>query len=172
MHEYARTCGLVALPTSGSGARPRGGSRLVDVAPDLLDELRLARERALLAEVAPQLDDEPLAIEVATEVEQERFDPALAAPIVRVDTDRDRGAMLAHRACVDPERRHDQALRHGEVRGREPERASTSVPGHDGPLDLGGPPEQPRGSLNLAGAQQLTDVRRRDAFHQRDHPRL
>ena len=41
-------------------------------------ELRLALEHRLVAQPLPELDDEPPAVEVALEVEQERLDPPLA----------------------------------------------------------------------------------------------
>jgi hypothetical protein len=47
---------------------------------DLLDQLPLARERRLVAQPLPELDHEPLAVEIALEVEQERLDPPLVPP--------------------------------------------------------------------------------------------
>ena len=62
-----------------------------DVLRDLVDELLLAREGALVAEAVPELDPERTAVEVALEIEEERLDPALDAAVVRVDADRERG---------------------------------------------------------------------------------
>ena len=50
-------------------------------------------KRLLVAQPLPELDDEPLAVEVAVEVEQERLDPPLRAAVVRVRADRDCGAV-------------------------------------------------------------------------------
>ena len=65
---------------------------------DLRDELVLAVERALVAEPAPELDDEPLAVEVCRVVEKERLDAPFAASVVRVRADRDGGAVVEGRA--------------------------------------------------------------------------
>ena len=61
------------------------------------------RRPARLAAV-PELDDEPLAVEVAVEVEQERLDPSLRAAVVRVRADRDCGAVPERLPGVDPVR--------------------------------------------------------------------
>ena len=59
------------------------GARLLDVARDLSDEPILARERLLVAQAAPELEDQPPAVEVAVEVEQVRLDAPLLAAVVR-----------------------------------------------------------------------------------------
>ena len=71
-----------------------GGAGGLDVAGDLLHELGLAPERALVAQPLPELDAQRTAVEVALEVEQERLDPPLDAAVVRVDADRERRAVL------------------------------------------------------------------------------
>ena len=58
-------------------ARPHGGAGCVDVAGDLRHEGGLALEGLLVPEALPQLDDEPLSVEVAVEVEQIRLNAAL-----------------------------------------------------------------------------------------------
>ena len=80
---------------------PDGGARRLDVAADLLDQRLLALEDLLVAQALPELDDEPLAVEVAVEVEQERLDAPLGAAVVRIRPDRDRRAMVERRARVD-----------------------------------------------------------------------
>ena len=67
--------------------------------PIAVDEFFERVEARLLPEPAPDLDDEPLAVEVAVEVEQVRLDAALDAVEVRVRADRDRGAPVP---CVQP----------------------------------------------------------------------
>ena len=89
------------LPPPGL-ARPHGGPRRVDVAGDLRDQRVLALEGRLVPESLPELDDEPLAVQVAVEVEQERLDAPLRAAVVRVRADRDRRAVVERRARVDP----------------------------------------------------------------------
>src|SRR5205085_10050757 len=71
------------------------------VAPDLLDELGLRRERALLPQPGPQLEDEAAPVEVALEVEEEGLHPALLAAVVRIRPDRDRGSVPVRRAGID-----------------------------------------------------------------------
>src|SRR5262249_37867171 len=115
---------------------PHGLLRLLDVAGDLRHELLLARERALVAQPAPELDDEAPAVEVADEVEQERVDPALVAAVVRVHADRDRRAAAEGRARVDAERRHEQLRGRSEVRRREAQRPAARIAGDHGPLEL------------------------------------
>ena len=86
-----RRTGLVPADRYGRVAARVGR----DISGDLLDELGFAREDGLVAEALPEFDDQPLAVEIALEVEQERLDPALGAAVVRVDADRDRGAVVA-----------------------------------------------------------------------------
>src|SRR5204863_3011412 len=88
---YPDRCRLRGEPAALG--RAFGGACRLDVAVDLSDELGLARKRLLLAQPLPELERQPLAVQVACEVEQERLDPALAAAVVRVRADRDRGAM-------------------------------------------------------------------------------
>ena len=77
--------------------RPDGLSGRFDVAGDLVDQLLLGLEHLLVPQPFPQLDDDPLAVEVALEVEQVRLDPALLAAVVRIRADRDRGAVVERR---------------------------------------------------------------------------
>ena len=72
-------------------SRPDGPAGLLHVEGDLIDELRLARERPLVAQALPQLQPQVRAVEIAVEIEQERLDAALGAPVVGVDADRERG---------------------------------------------------------------------------------
>src|SRR4051794_26323473 len=81
----------------GSARRPRLAG-CVDVLRNLGDEGGLALERALLAQALPQLEDQPVPVEVAVEVEQKRLDPALAPAVVRIRADRYGRTVLARRA--------------------------------------------------------------------------
>ena len=83
--------------------------RRLDVARDLRDQLFLGREHRLVAEPLPELDDEPLAVEVAVEVEQVRLDAPLGAAVVRVRAHRDRRPVLERAARIDPEAGHASA---------------------------------------------------------------
>jgi len=51
-----------------------GGPRPLHVVLDRRDELRLRAERRLVPQPLPELDDQPLVVEVALEVEQVRLD--------------------------------------------------------------------------------------------------
>src|SRR5207253_1605734 len=106
-------------------ARPLGRPRLLDVARDLLDELRFAGEGALVAQPLPQLDDEPLAVEVSLPVQEIRLDAAFRAAVVRVDADRDRRPALADCAGVDAVPRYEHRRVDAQVRGGEPERPAS-----------------------------------------------
>src|SRR5687767_12416632 len=102
---------------SCAGARRGPGGR--DVLGDLRHEIFLARESALVPELLPELQPDALAVQIALEVEQEGFDAALAPAVVRIDSDRDRGAGAERLADVDPERRDEHMGLRREVRGRE-----------------------------------------------------
>ena len=79
---------------TGRSRRPDGGRPVASTSRgDRVDELRLRLEARLVAQALPELDDEPLPVEVAVEVEQERLDPPLGAAVVRIRADRDRGAV-------------------------------------------------------------------------------
>src|SRR5512134_737143 len=80
---------------------PAGALRSLDVGGDLGDQRGFRLEHRLVPEALPQLDDEPLPVEVALEVEEVRLDPALGAAVVRIRPDRDR------RAVAEPESRVD-----------------------------------------------------------------
>src|SRR5207245_2649996 len=153
------------------GGAPRG-ARLLDVSGDLVDQIALAFERALVAQAPPQLEHEPLAVEIAFEVEQERLHAPLLASVVRVRPDRDRRAGSMPEAGVDAVRRHDQARVDRQIRRREAERPAPCVAGDDDALDLGGPAEQPGRALHLAGADEPADLRRGDALDERHGPHL
>src|SRR2546429_10014051 len=90
----AKTCGERFEASSGFFRPARCAGRL-HVAGDLRDQVPLALVRLLVAEPLPELDDEAPPVEVAVEVEQECLDTALVAPVVRVDADRDCGAVAA-----------------------------------------------------------------------------
>jgi hypothetical protein len=124
----------------------------------------------LLADPAPELDHEPLSVQVAVEVEQVRLHPALDAVEVRVRSDGDSGPPPAARAGVDRVGRDEKAFRHVEVRSRKAELAAAAVATDDDPLDLRGPPEQGGAPLDLARADELPDAARRDVLHERDPP--
>ena len=110
-------------PASERSGPRRGASRL-DVHGDLRDQLGLAPERRLVAKAIPELDDHPLPVEVAGEVEQERLDSPLGSAVVRVEADRDRRTMVERRTGIDPEGGNEQRVLDPQVRGRE----SPSVP--------------------------------------------
>src|SRR5712691_11396141 len=150
---------------------PRG-ARLPDVSGDLLDQLALAFERALVAQAPPQLEYEPLAVQIAFEVEQERLDAPLLAAVVRVRPNRDRRARSMPETGVDAVCRHDQARVDCQVRRREAERPAPCVAGDDDALDLRGPAEQRGRPLHLAGADEPADMRRGDALDERHGPHL
>src|SRR3954451_7082481 len=83
-------------PTSRSQpsrlGRPRYRAGLLDIAADLRDELGLRRDAPPPTRFPPHREQEPLAVEVAVEVEEVRLDPPLGAAVVRVDADGDGGA--------------------------------------------------------------------------------
>src|SRR4051794_3405553 len=153
-------------------ARGRRGARLLDVARDLLDQLGLAPEGALVPQPAPQLDDEARAVEVAGEVEQEGLDPALVAAVVRVDADRYRRSRAGRLARVDAVGGDEQVRRRVEVRRREAEAGASMVASDDRPLDLDGAAEQPRRMLDVPAADEAADARRGDPFHERHRARV
>src|SRR6185503_2943396 len=154
------------LRRTGCGA---GG---LDVPRDLRDQLLLALERPLVAQALPQLEREPLAVEVAGEVEQERLDPPFAAAVVRVGADRDRRVVAVGGAGVDAVAGDEQARLRAQVRGRKPERAAARVARDDRARDLGRPAEHRGRALDLAGAEEVADPRRRDALDERHRPRV
>src|SRR6188472_4569821 len=80
--------------------RPASLFRGLDVARDLLDECCLRVEDGLVPQPLPHLDDEPLPVEVALEIQEEGLDAALGASVVRVRPDRDRGTMPEPEARV------------------------------------------------------------------------
>src|SRR5207253_9976722 len=117
-------------------------------------------------------DDQALAVQVALELEQVRLDATLAAPVVRVDPDRDRRPVTARRARVDPVRGHQQLRLQRQVRGREPKRPAALVPENDCAVELSRPAEEPRGRGHLALSQQRADPGGRDAVEQPDRTDL
>ena len=126
----------------------------------------------LVAQPLPQLDHEPLAVQVAGEAEQERLDAELVAAVVRVRPDRDRGAMAGGEPGVDPVQRDEQPRLGGDVRRREAERSPARVALHDHAVDLRRPAEERRRLPHLALVQQVADRRGRDALDLRDRPRV
>jgi len=105
------------------------GFRGLDVASDLGDEFLLARESTLVSQSAPELDDQPLAVEVAFEIEQERLHAALMTAVVRVRPDRDRGAVPLGPAGIDAVGGHEQRRLDAEIRSRVAERPAARVAG-------------------------------------------
>ena len=83
------------VPSSMELGGAYGASRLVDVERDLVDQILLALEGPLVPEPLPQLDHKPPAVQVALEIEQERFDAPLLAAVVRVGADRYGGTRIA-----------------------------------------------------------------------------
>src|SRR3954471_7241757 len=152
---------------SCGSARRAGLPPCLDVLRNLGNEGGLALEGALLAQTLPQLEDQPVPVEVAIEVEQKRLDPALAPAVVRIRADRDGRTVLARRARVDPELGHEQLRVEAEVRGREAERATPCIARHDRAVELGGGPAPSRRPIDLAAAEQVADPRRRDALGER-----
>src|SRR2546425_8363199 len=148
------------------------GAGLLDVSGDLVDQLALAFERALVAQAPPQLEHEPLAVEIAFEVEQERLHAPLLTAVVRVRPDRDRRTRPMPETGVDAVCGHDQARVDRQVRRREAERPAPRVAGDDDALDLGGPAEQRGRPLHLAAADKPADTRRGDALDERHWPHL
>ena len=163
-----RRAAAAASASHGAGC----ATRSLDVAGDLVDQRLLGLEYRLVAQALPQLDDEPLPVQVALEVEQERLDPPLRAAVLRVRPDRDRRARAGRGARVDPVRGHQQARRRLDVRGREAEARAARVARHDHALHLRRAPEQARGGRDLPRVQQLPDVRRGDALHERHRPHV
>src|SRR5919201_1455260 len=152
---------------SGSGLAPRSRrranrrSRLLHVGCDLPDEVTLARKRLLVAKVLPQLDDEPLTVEVALEIEEVHLHAPFHAAVVRIHSDRHGRATAARRAGIDAMPRHEQLGRNVEVRGREAERSPALVAEGHLPLDLRRSPEQDRRGGDLPDAGEPEDLRRR-----------
>src|SRR6266516_4340129 len=154
--------GPIPGAAAGSLSSDRGFGRpcLLDVPGDLLHELRLALERALLAQPPPKLHREPRAVEIALPVEEVRLDPALGAAVVRVDADRDRGPPVADGTRVDPVLGHEQLRIDAEVRRREAKGASALVAADDDPVELEWSPEELGRLPHLAGVRECTDRRR------------
>ena len=71
-------------------------------------------EDRLVPQPLPELDDQPLAVEIAGVVEQIRLDPPLGAAVVGIRADRDRGEVVERR----PRRRSRSAGRSGGRRAR------------------------------------------------------
>ena len=86
----ARACAGRSSGLAGQLCGPRRRRVASTSRGDLVDQRLLALEDLLVAEALPELDDEPLPVQVALEVEQERLDLPLAAAVVRVRPDRDR----------------------------------------------------------------------------------
>src|SRR5262249_46322995 len=142
-------------------------ARPLDIVTDRRHELLERVEAALLADRAPQLDDEPLVVEIAVEVEQVRLHPALDAVEVRIGADRDRSPTVARPARVHAVRRDEELVRDVEVCGREPELPSAAVPSNDDSLDLGRATEQRRRPLYLPRTQELPHPARGDVLDER-----
>src|SRR6476659_7204863 len=91
-----------------------------------------------------------------------RLDPPLVTAVVRVDADRDRGAVAKCRPRIDAVGRDEDLWSDGEVGRRIPERSAALVSEHDDALDLGRATEEPCGPNDLALPQQAPDRSRGD----------
>src|ERR1044072_8929576 len=107
--------------------RPERAACGLDIRGYRLHELCLAGERALVAEAFPELDRQPLPVEVAVEIEQIRLDAKRRAAVVRVDADRARAAVAERLADVDPSRGQELIRIRLEVRRREAEELPAPV---------------------------------------------
>src|SRR5512133_2794084 len=134
--------------------------------------LDVVLEGLLVPQPFPELDDQPPAVEVAREVEEEGLDASLAAAVVRVHHDRDGRAPILCRARVDPIQGHPQLRPDVEVRGREAERPAAGVAGDDDPLDFDWTAERGCSRLDVAGTHKLPDSARGDVLEQRDGTRI
>src|SRR5205807_3113355 len=105
-------------------------TRFLDVARDLGNQVFLVGKRPFVAQAPPELHDQPFSVEIALEIEQKGLDAALAAAVVRVGADRDRGAMAGRPAGVDSVRGHQQIGVDAEIRGRVAEGAPASLAGN------------------------------------------
>src|SRR5438270_2471660 len=143
-------------------AGPKGCPRPLDIVVDRGHELLERVEPALLADRAPQLNDQPLAVQIAVEIEQMRLDAPLDAVEMRVRPDRYRRAPVVRPARIDAIRRNEESFGDVQVRGGKPELAATSVTADDNPLNLRRSPEQRRGGLGLAGVNEPPDAARGD----------
>ena len=170
----AATSAVAGSSTVGPSRRAATArARRLDVARDLRRPAPpRSRRRALVAQPLPELDDEPPAVEVALEVEQERLDPPLAAAVVRVRADRDRRPVAERRAGVDPVR----AARAGRGSSARFAVGKPSVPPRGSPATTtpstsGGRPSSLRGAATSPSCSERADPRRRDAVdarHRRD----
>src|SRR5207245_4544208 len=131
----------------------------------------LALERALRAQPSPQLEHEPLAVEIALPVEEVRLDPALGAAVMGIDADRDCRPAVADRARVDAVRRDEQLRIDAKVRRRKAERAPALVTADDGPVQLERTPEKLGRTANVALMRARADRRRGDAVDERHFAR-
>src|SRR2546421_5154758 len=156
----------------GGLAGPKSCSRPLDVVVNRGHELLERVEPALLADRAPQLNDQPLAVQIAVEIEQMRLDPPLDAVEMRVRPDRHRRAPVVRPARIDAVRRNEERFGDVQVRGGKPELTATSVTADDNPLNLRRSPEQRRGGLGLAGVNELPDAARGDILDERHPPHI
>src|SRR3954470_645813 len=107
------SCGFLRGPY----AHPSPGA----VGGDRFDELRFRAEADLVAEPLPQLDHEPLPVEIGVEVEQMRLGAPLGAAGGRVGADRDRRRVAEGRAGVDAQLRDEDAGRSLQICRRKAE---------------------------------------------------
>src|SRR5262245_6210460 len=126
----------VTHSTLAIALRPPSLLRGLHVAGDLLDERSLRVEDGLISKPLPHLDDEPLPVEVAFEIQEEGLDAALGSSVVGVRADRDRGAMPEPEARIDAVLRAREIGLETEVRGRISERAASLVARHDDAVEL------------------------------------
>ena len=123
----------------------------LDVARDLGNQVFLVGERSFVAQAPPELHDQPFSVEIALEIEQESLDAALAAAIVRVRADRNRGAVAGRPARVDPVRGHEQVGVDAEVGGRIAECAAAGIAGNIYQESKGNPESVGSGGGGLIG---------------------
>src|SRR5580765_1799699 len=96
-----------------------------------------------------------------------RLDPPLVTAVVRVDADRDRGAVAERRPRIDAIGRDEDLWSDGEVSRRIPERPAALVPEHDGALDLGRATEELCRPHDVALPQEAPDRSRGDPGNHR-----
>ena len=135
-----------------------------DVPRDLLDERFLRLEDGLVAQPFPELDHEPLAVEVAFVLEEVGLDPSLAAAVVWIRSDRDRGSVPTRRARVDPVLRASEVRLESEVCRRVSKGPAALIPRDDDSVQLERPAEHLGGSDHVALGKCRSDGGRRYAF--------
>ena len=142
--------------------------RRFDVARDLLDKGFLRLEDGLVAQPFPELDHEPLAVEVAFVLEEVGLDPSLAATVMGIRSDRDGGSVPTRGARVNPVPRACEVRLESEVCRRVSEGPAALISRHDNSVQLERPAEHLGRSDHVALGKCSSDGGRRHAF---DHGR-